>query len=136
MKEVVRPATFLFAAGQETVTKLLSAGLRTLGDRPEFEEKLRADRSLIRPFLEESLRMDSPTKVDFRLARKTTTIGDVDIPAGTIVMLCLGAANRDRVSSRIRTNSSWDARTSTITWRSVEVCTPARAHRSPAWRQT
>ncbi len=95
MKEVVRPATFLFAAGQETVTKLLSAGLRTLGDRPEFEEKLRADRSLIRPFLEESLRMDSPTKVDFRLARKTTTIGDVDIPAGTIVMLCLGAANRD-----------------------------------------
>lgn len=95
VKEVVRPATFLFAAGQETVTKLLSAGLRTLGDRPEFEEKLRADRSLIRPFLEESLRMDSPTKVDFRLARKTTTIGDVDIPAGTIVMLCLGAANRD-----------------------------------------
>nr|AIU93904.1 hypothetical protein LRS1606.470 [Rhodococcus sp. NS1] len=95
VKEVVRPATFLFAAGQETVTKLLSAGLRTLGDRPEFEQRLREDRSLIRPFLEESLRMDSPTKVDFRLARKTTTIGDVDIPAGTIVMLCLGAANRD-----------------------------------------
>lgn len=93
--EAVRPATFLFAAGQETVTKLLSSALRTLGDRPEFEEKLRADRSLIRPFMEEALRMDSPTKVDFRLARKTTTIGGVDIPAGTIVMLCLAAANRD-----------------------------------------
>ena len=39
--------------------------------------------------------MQSPTKVDFRLARKTTTLGGVHIPAGTVVMLCLGAANRD-----------------------------------------
>ena len=29
--EVVRPATFLFAAGQETVTKLLSSAVQTLG---------------------------------------------------------------------------------------------------------
>ncbi len=39
--------------------------------------------------------MHSPTKVDFRLVRKTTTLGGVHLPAGTIVMLCLGAANRD-----------------------------------------
>ena len=39
--------------------------------------------------------MESPTKVDFRLARKTTTLGGVRIPAGTVLMLCLGAANRD-----------------------------------------
>ncbi len=32
--DVVKPATFLFAAGQETVTKLLSAAVQTLGDRP------------------------------------------------------------------------------------------------------
>lgn len=95
VQEVVRPATFLFAAGQETVTKLLSSALKTLGDRPEYEKKLREDRNLIRPFMEESLRMDSPTKVDFRLARKRTTIGGVDIPAGTVVMLCLAGANRD-----------------------------------------
>ncbi|EME23472.1 cytochrome P450 [Rhodococcus triatomae] len=95
VQEVVRPATFLFAAGQETVTKLLSSALKTLGERPEYEKKLREDRSLIRPFMEESLRMDSPTKVDFRLARKRTTIGGVDIPAGTVVMLCLAGANRD-----------------------------------------
>ncbi|OZG29576.1 hypothetical protein BH683_008775 [Williamsia sp. 1138] len=93
--EVVRPATFLFAAGQETVTKLLSSALRVLGDRPEYEKMLREDRSLIKPFLEESLRFDSPTKVDFRLARTTTTIGDVEIKAGTIIMLCLAGANRD-----------------------------------------
>ncbi|MCZ4549223.1 cytochrome P450 [Gordonia rubripertincta] len=93
--DVVRPATFLFAAGQETVTKLLSSALRVLGDRPEYEKMLREDRSLIKPFLEESLRFDSPTKVDFRLARTTTTIGDVEIKAGTIIMLCLAGANRD-----------------------------------------
>jgi cytochrome P450 len=95
LMDVVRPATFLFAAGQETVTKLLSSALRVLGDRPEYEKMLREDRSLIKPFLEESLRFDSPTKVDFRLARTTTTIGDVEIKAGTIVMLCLAGANRD-----------------------------------------
>ncbi|MCX5046426.1 cytochrome P450 [Aldersonia sp. NBC_00410] len=93
--EVVRPATFLFAAGQETVTKLLSSALQTLGDRPDLQQLLREDRSLIPRFIEESLRMESPTKIDFRLARKTTTLGGVHIPAGTVVMLCLGAANRD-----------------------------------------
>lgn len=39
--------------------------------------------------------MHSPTKIDFRLVRRTTTLGGVHLPAGTIVMLCLGAANRD-----------------------------------------
>jgi cytochrome P450 len=93
--EVVRPATFLFAAGQETVTKLLSSAVQTLGERPDLQDTLRDNRKLVSPFIEESLRTQSPTKVDFRLARKTTTLGGVHIPAGTVVMLCLGAANRD-----------------------------------------
>ncbi|MGW1742611.1 cytochrome P450 [Nocardia sp. NPDC001965] len=93
--DVVRPATFLFAAGQETVTKLLSSAVRILAERPEFQQRLRADRSLVGNFMEESLRTESPTKVDFRLARRNTTLGGVDIPAGTVVMLCIGAANRD-----------------------------------------
>ncbi|MGW0179353.1 cytochrome P450 [Nocardia sp. NPDC003345] len=93
--EVVRPATFLFAAGQETVTKLLSSAVRMLAEHPEFQQRLRADRSLVGNFMEESLRTESPTKVDFRLARRSTTLGGVDIPAGTVLMLCIGAANRD-----------------------------------------
>jgi cytochrome P450 len=93
--EVVRPATFLFAAGQETVTKLLSAAVQTLGDRPDLQDRLRENRELIPVFIEEALRIQSPTKVDFRLARKTTTLAGVHIPAGTVLMLCLGAANRD-----------------------------------------
>lgn len=93
--EVVRPATFLFAAGQETVTKLLSAAVQTLGERPEYQQLLRDKPELVPAFIEEALRTQSPTKVDFRLARKTTTLGGVDIKAGTVLMLCLGAANRD-----------------------------------------
>jgi cytochrome P450 len=93
--EVVKPATFLFGAGQETVTKLLSAAVRALCEQPQYQQMLREKPDRIPTFIEEALRMHSPTKVDFRLVRKTTTLGGVHLPAGTIVMLCLGAANRD-----------------------------------------
>jgi cytochrome P450 len=93
--DVVHLATFVFTAGQETTTKLLSAGLRILGERPDIQAALREDRSLIPTFLEETLRMESPVKSHFRLARKTTTVGGVPIPAGTTMMLLPGACNRD-----------------------------------------
>jgi cytochrome P450 len=95
--DVVRSATFLFAAGQETTTKLLSASLKVLGDQPEIQQLLRDDRSRIGIFVEEALRMDAPVKSQFRLAKKNTTVGDVDVAAGTIMMVCPGAANRDPV---------------------------------------
>jgi cytochrome P450 len=66
-----------------------------MGDRPEIQQRLRADRSLIPGFIEEALRMDSPVKSDSRLARKATRVGGVDIAAGTVVMVLPGAANRD-----------------------------------------
>jgi len=92
---VVRTATFLFAAGQETTARLLAAALRFLAENPEIQDELRADREKIPDFLEELLRMESPVKTDFRLACRTTTIAGVEIPAGTPVMLLNGAANRD-----------------------------------------
>ena len=55
----------------------------------------RATASCIPNFLEEVLRIESPVKADFRLARRATTVGGVDIAAGTPVMLLNGAANRD-----------------------------------------
>jgi cytochrome P450 len=92
---VVRTATFLFAAGQETTARLLAAALRLLAEHPELQDELRADRDRIPGFLEEVLRVESPVKADFRLAKRSTSIGGVDIPAGTPVMLLNGAANRD-----------------------------------------
>jgi cytochrome P450 len=92
---VVRTSTFLFAAGQETTARLLAGALRHLAEHPELQDELRADRDRIPNFLEEMLRVESPVKADFRLARRSTTIGGVDIKAGTPVMLLNGAANRD-----------------------------------------
>jgi cytochrome P450 len=92
---VVRTATFLFAAGQETTARLLAAALKLLAEHPELQDDLRAHRDHIPNFLEEVLRVESPVKADFRLARRSTSIAGVDIAAGTPVMLLNGAANRD-----------------------------------------
>jgi len=93
--DVVRLAAFVFAAGQETTTKLLSFAMRLIAERPEIQALLREDRSRITSFVEETLRTESPVKCHFRMARTSTSIGDVRIPAGTTVMLLPGASNRD-----------------------------------------
>jgi cytochrome P450 len=93
--DVVRIAANLFAAGQETTVRLLGAAMQLIGDRPELQQQLRANRELIPDFVEEVLRIESPVKGDFRLARRTTTVGGVEIPAGATVMVLNGAANRD-----------------------------------------
>jgi cytochrome P450 len=92
---VVRTSTFLFAAGQETTARLLAAALKHLAEHPELQDELRADMDRIPDFLEEVLRVESPVKTDFRLATRSTSVGGVDVRAGTPVMLLNGAANRD-----------------------------------------
>ena len=92
---VVRSATFLFAAGQETTARLLASALKMLAEHPELQDELRANKNKIPEFIEETLRLESPVKTDFRLALRSTKIGDLDIKAGTPVMLLNGAANRD-----------------------------------------
>jgi cytochrome P450 len=93
--DLVRIATFLFIAGHETTARLLSSAMRVLAEDPELQNTLRANRDRIPNFVEEMLRLESPIKSDFRLARVATTLGGVAIPAGTTVMLLPGAANRD-----------------------------------------
>jgi cytochrome P450 len=95
IEDVMNLSTFLFAAGTETTTKLISSAVRIVGENPEFEKTLRDDRSKIAAFLEETLRMESPVKSHFRMARTTTTVGDVKVLAGTTVMVLPGACNRD-----------------------------------------
>ena len=92
---VVRSATFLFAAGQETTARLLATALKYLAEYPELQDELRQHPEQIPEFIEEALRIESPVKADFRLARRAATIGGVDIEPGTPVMLLNGAANRD-----------------------------------------
>jgi cytochrome P450 family 150 subfamily A5 len=66
-----------------------------IGERPDIQQALRADRSLIPNFIEEALRIESPVKGDFRLSRVPITVGESEIGAGTMVMVLNGAANRD-----------------------------------------
>jgi cytochrome P450 len=93
--DVVRTASFLFGAGQETTAKLLGAAMRIFSDRPELQRTLRSDPSQIPVFIEETLRMESPVKTEFRLAVRSTELAGVEIPAGTTVMISAAAANRD-----------------------------------------
>ncbi|HET6735546.1 cytochrome P450 [Mycobacterium sp.] len=93
--DVVKLATLVFAAGLETTTKLLSAAIRNLAEDKDLQDRVRANRSLIPNFLEETLRLESPVKTHFRLARQSTEIGGCPIKAGTTLMLLPGASNRD-----------------------------------------
>jgi len=92
---VVRTATFLFGAGQDTSARMLCAALRIIAEHKDIQERLRHERSLIPEFIEEVLRLESPTMSDFRMTKVTTTVGGVSISAGTTVMIHPGAANRD-----------------------------------------
>lgn len=93
--EVVRLATFLFGAGQDTSAKLLGNTMRFLVQDPALQARMRAEPGLIPSLLEEVLRLEGSTKMTARLARKDTRIGDLEVPAGTRVFLGLAAANRD-----------------------------------------
>jgi cytochrome P450 len=93
--DVVRVAANVFAAGQETTVRLLGTALQLLGDRPDLQQLLRERRELIPDFVEETLRMEAPVKGDFRLARRQTTVGGIEVPAGVTLMVLNGAANRD-----------------------------------------
>ena len=93
--EAARIASNLFAAGQETTVRLLATAMRRIGDDPALQQTLRERRELIPNFVEETLRVEGPTKGSFRLARRSASLGGVEIPAGTVVMVLRGAASRD-----------------------------------------
>ena len=95
VRDLVRESVFLFVAGQETTARLLGAQMLFLAEDLELQARLRDDRGLIPNFVEESLRLESPSKVHFRLSRHSTTLGGVDLPAGTTVMLAITAINHD-----------------------------------------
>jgi cytochrome P450 len=95
LMEVVKAAMFLFAAGQDTSAKLVGNATRFMTEDKTLQAKLRADPSLIPAFLEEVLRLEGSTKMTSRLCTRSTTIGGVDVPAGSRVFIGLAAANRD-----------------------------------------
>ncbi|WP_420467062.1 cytochrome P450 [Panacagrimonas sp.] len=93
--EVIRFCLTLVVAGAETTGYLLGNLVCTLAEEPEFFQRLKQDRSLVRPFIEESLRRDGPPQRLFRVASTDVEIGGAQIRKGDWVALFYASANRD-----------------------------------------
>lgn len=70
MIELLGFCALLLVAGNETTTNLLGNAMLTLAERPEAWERLRANRELVPPAIEEVLRFRSPVQSMFRVAKR------------------------------------------------------------------
>jgi cytochrome P450 len=93
--EIVDNAVFLFFAGFETTTSLLSTGCAALLAHPDQAARLRADRALMPTAIEEFLRYDSPVQVTARLALEPVEVCGQRLRPGRIVLVLLGSCNHD-----------------------------------------
>ena len=93
--ELVETCTFLLFTGHETTTNLIGNGVAALLDNPAELARLRGEPALIETAVEEFLRYESSNQLGNRRAIADVVIGGVPMPAGTLVTLCIGAANRD-----------------------------------------
>jgi len=95
MRELQSLILQILVAGNETTTTTLALGMKTLIERPELADAIRRDPDRARSFLEETLRVTAPLQTLFRRALVDVEIGGVTIPAGSMVEVRFGAANRD-----------------------------------------
>lgn len=95
MAERMGLAEHLIVGGHETTTSALASGLRLLIERPGIANALREDESRMRNFVEEVLRLESPSQGFFRFAVADGIVAGVEIPKGSMVHVRFAAANRD-----------------------------------------
>jgi cytochrome P450 len=88
-------ARFLFGAGQDTTSRLIAMAILILGEDRDLQDRLRREPERIADFIEEVLRYDAPVKVAYRLAVVDTKVGDLPVPAGTLLTVCYNAASND-----------------------------------------
>jgi cytochrome P450 len=93
--ELLAVAGLLLGAGFETTVNLIGNGVVTLLRHPDQLRLLRADPMLWAGAVEEILRYDSPVQSTARAASCDTTVDGFAVPAGAVVALLLGGANRD-----------------------------------------
>ncbi|RLQ88785.1 cytochrome P450 [Notoacmeibacter ruber] len=93
--ELLQNCIFILNAGHETTTNLIGNGLELLERFPDQRQRLLDDPSLIRTAVEEMLRYESSNQLGNRMTTAPVTFNGVDMPAGTFLTLCIGAANRD-----------------------------------------
>ena len=104
--ELMQNCIFLLNAGHETTTNLIGNGLIALqehaGQRQRLLDALAAHETdpaategVLTTAVDEILRYESSNQLGNRRAVTACRVGDVDLPAGALITLCIGAANRD-----------------------------------------
>lgn len=94
-EEIVGFAALLLIAGHITTTALLGNTVLAMQENPEAAEAIRADRSLIPAFIEETMRMRPPVVRLPRITKHEVELGGVLLPAGQVVSMWVLAGNRD-----------------------------------------
>lgn len=94
--ELVSLAVLLLVAGHETTTNLIGNGLLALLQAPDSLHGLRDEPDLVDAAVDELLRLDSPVSMaTFRFTTEAISLGGVEIPSGSPLLIAPGAANRD-----------------------------------------
>ncbi|MGW5748918.1 cytochrome P450 [Amycolatopsis sp. NPDC003861] len=93
--DVVNFANILLLAGHITTTMLLGNAVLCLDTHREWDERVRADRSLVPPMIEESLRYLTPFAAVARVTMREVEVGGVTVPADQMLLCWVAAANRD-----------------------------------------
>ncbi len=94
-EEVVLFCLTLVVAGAETTTYMLGNLLGVFLEDEKWFNQLKADRSLIRPFIEECIRRDGPPQRLFRIAKCDCEINGTAIKQGDWIAFFMAAANHD-----------------------------------------
>lgn len=95
IEEAVNTVSQFLVAGHETTTSLITNLMWRVLDSPSLWRQLVDDPSLIDVAIEESLRFDPPVLGLCRTSNAPATVGGVDIPEDSKVMVLYASANRD-----------------------------------------
>jgi cytochrome P450 len=104
--ELLQNCVFILNAGHETTTNLIGNALVALQEWPdakaallsqlaEYANDAQAQEAVLTLAADEFLRFESSNQLGNRRAVKACTVGGVELEAGALVTLCIGAANRD-----------------------------------------
>ncbi|RVQ68676.1 cytochrome P450 [Croceicoccus ponticola] len=95
MAELQSVMSQLIGGGFDTTTAALGHAMMQLVTEPELQDRLREDPSHIRRFVEEVIRFKTPTQALRRRTTRDVELSGTLIPAGSVVSVRYGAANRD-----------------------------------------
>jgi cytochrome P450 len=93
--EVVANTKLMLSGGLQEPRDLIALTLFALGTHPEQLDEVRADGSLIRPAVEETLRWAGPVGTSTRQTTRPVELAGVELPGGALVGAVLSSANRD-----------------------------------------